>query len=576
MKRQLRLNEDVVFRYALGIAFLLAVWLRVYLVSDQVLIDDEWQGFYYVLGQSPGWLLTHFSIPGATCIPLNLYTWILGATVGWSENLLRLPSLAAGILCVVVGSALARPLIGNRRAALLALLLAVSPILIFYSRNARPYSAVAFLAFASLLLAARWMQSGDGRLGLLFAGACVLAGYFHLFAVITVAAPFLVVCLRYAYRRFRHSTPTPGTAEPRLKHWAIAGMAVAAGSALLIAPALLHSLHSTFFNVALKGTFDSQSLPRVAALISGSGQTALAVVFWAATVVGMVEQTRRNPWFGCMLLLLYPLHALALLASRPDAAQSAIVVTRYCIPLVPVSILFAACGIERVVEAVAARTKLKPIIQTTFAAAFVLALAVSGPLAQTYVAPNNFTGHGAFQHRYGPIDWSRSFYSDIAPKDFPLITTIRIDEVSPFYRFLAEHPSSRPVVEYPMFIGDHFNPLYYYQHFHHRPVIVGYASNVTLAKGLAAGNIFGSTYVDQVMTLIPKAARVRFQNLVSMDDIAAMRARGAEYVILHKAFEAQLRGVADSSPELERLWVEYQKQLGPPVYSNELIFVFRL
>ena len=48
-----------------------------------------------------------------------------------------------------------------------------------------------------------------------------------------------------------------------------------------------------------------------------------------------------------MLVSLYPLHALALMLSRPDSAQSAIVLTRYCIPLVPVSLLFAAGGLKR-------------------------------------------------------------------------------------------------------------------------------------------------------------------------------------------------------------------------------------
>ena len=105
--------------------------------------------------------------------------------------MLRLPSLACGLLCVLIGPLLAWNIIGPRRAAWLALLLAISPLLIFYSRICRPYSAVAFLGFAAILLAARWMKSGDRRSALLFVGTGVLAIYFHLFAVVTVAAPVL-------------------------------------------------------------------------------------------------------------------------------------------------------------------------------------------------------------------------------------------------------------------------------------------------------------------------------------------------------------------------------------------------
>src|SRR5258706_10100898 len=141
MKLPLAPNRNTAFAAALMLALVAGLGLRWYLLADQVFSDDEWHGLYYVIGKSPGWLLTHFSIPGATCIPLNFYTWVLGATTGWSELLLRLPSLACGVLCVAAGPLLARKIIGDRRAVLLGFLLAISPVLIFYSRICRPYSA---------------------------------------------------------------------------------------------------------------------------------------------------------------------------------------------------------------------------------------------------------------------------------------------------------------------------------------------------------------------------------------------------------------------------------------------------
>ena len=162
------------------------------------------------------------------------------------------------------------------------------------------------------------------------------------------------------------------------------------------------------------------------------------------------------------------------------------------------------------------------------------------------------------------------------PPNYPLITTIRADEVSPFYRLLAEHPDSRPIVEYPMLIGDHFNPLYYYQHFHRRPVLVGYTTNMTLAYGLAQGNIFGNTCIDQVLSLVPDPSRLRFRNLVAMDDLAAMRVRHVEYIVLHKRFEAQLSEVALPPPGLNRLYHEYQNRLGAPAYEDANVVAFRL
>jgi len=277
-----------------------------------------------------------------------------------------------------------------------------------------------------------------------------------------------------------------------------------------------------------------------------------------------------------MLVGLYPLHALALVIARPESAQSAILLIRYSIPLVPVSLLFVACGIQAALETAVARVAFRPALRTVAVGAWVVAQGLAGPLPQCYVAPNNFTSHGAYQHRYGPIDWQRSFCSDFAPAGFPWTTTIRADEVSPFYRRLAEEPDGRPVVEYPMLIGDHFNPLYFYQHFHRHPVLVGYTTDIRLARGLAPGNIYGNTYIDQVLSLVTDPDRLRFRNLVRMDDIAAMRARGAGYVILHKRFEAGLPGVAAPLADLERLAAEYRQELGAPAYEDAHVVAFRL
>ena len=574
MKIPMRWNRDSSFALALALAFFGGLFLRLYLLADQVLIDDEWHGLYYVIGKSPAWLLTHFSIPGATCIPLNFYNWLLGATVGWSELMLRLPSLICGLLCVVICPLLARKLIGTRRAVLLAFLLAVCPTLVFYSRISRPYSAVAFLAFTALLFAARWMQSGEFRSALFFVIAGAMAIYFHLFAIVTVAAPVLAAFVFYIWKYFR-KTPRDEKFSPSLRQWIFAAAIMAGISAFLVLPALIHSLQSTFFTIALKGTFSLQSLPQVALLISGTGQPVLALLFWIALIMGAVEQCRRNPWFGGMLVSLYPLHALALIFSRPDSAQSAILLVRYCIPLVPVSLLFVACGIQSALEMIAARATLRPALQSLLAFACVGALVLVGPLPQCYVAPNNFTSHGAYQHRYGRIDWQKSFYSDFTPADFTLTTTIRVDEVSPFYGLIAKEAGTRPVVEYPMLIGDHFNPFYYYQHFHRRPVIVGYTTDMTLASGLTPGNIYGNTYIDQVLSLIRDPSQIRFRNLISMDDLPAMRGRGVEYIILHKRFEAQLPEVAPPPPDLDRLWSQYRKAFGEPFYEDAHIAVFR-
>jgi hypothetical protein len=567
-------KDNLLFFLALASSVIVGFFLRVYLLKDQIYADDEWHGLYYVLGKSPFWLLTHFSIPGATCIPLNLYTWLLGATVGWSEIALRLPLLVCGILCVLICPLLAREIVGTRRVAWLALLLAISPLLIFYSRICRPYSAVVLFAFAAILFAARWARFGGWRAGSLYIIAAILAVYFHLYAIITALAPALAAIVYHLCAHLKKQSQA--TVKPPLHHWIVAAAIIVAVSALLLSVPMLHSLHSTFFNIALKGQFSTQSLPPIAMLLAGTGQPVLIALFWVAFIVGAIEQCRKNPWFGWMLVSLFPLHVLALLFSRPDSAQSAIVLVRYSIPLVPVSLLFVACGIQAALDAVAARVEFRPALQNLIAAVCVAALVLAGPLPQCYVTPNNFTSHGAFQHRYGRIDWSHSFHSDLTPPDFTLNTVIQANEVSPFYSMLEKTSDGRPIIEYPMMIGDHFNPFYYYQHFSKRLVIVGYATDVALPRGLAAGNIYGDTYIDQVLSLVQDPSRLRFRNLISMDDLPAIRARGVEYIVLHKRFEAQLYAVAMPLPDLARLYKEYSEKIGPPAYEDAHVVAWRL
>jgi hypothetical protein len=271
------------------------------------------------------------------------------------------------------------------------------------------------------------------------------------------------------------------------------------------------------------------------------------------------------------------LHVAAILLSRPDGAQSALVLVRYSLPLVPVSLLFAACGIQAALEAVAARTAFRTELQTTIAFAVAGALALAGPLPQTYLPPNNFTSNGAYQQNYTAIDWNQSFHSDLTPADFTLKIEIPADEVSPFYKALRDHPGDRPIVEYPMMIGDHFNPLYYYQYFHRRPVIVGYCSDVFMTKGLAAGNIYGNTYVDQVLSFadfMHEGSQLRFRNFIRMDDLTAIRARNVEYIVLHKKFEAQLQDNCLPLPDLYWLYQGYKQKIGPPLYEDANIAVF--
>jgi hypothetical protein len=99
---------------------------------------------------------------------------------------------------------------------------------------------------------------------------------------------------------------------------------------------------------------------------------------------------------------------------------------------------------------------------------------------------------------------------------------------------------------------------------------------VNALGSLTSGNVYGNNYIDHVLSLVQDPSHLRFRNLVSMDDLPAMRDRGVEYIVLHKRFEAQLYRVAPPLPDLHRLYEEYLEKIGPPSYEDDHIAVFQL
>ena len=127
-------------------------------------------------------------------------TWI--AVAGDSHAALRLPSALAGIAAVW---AIMRALFETRRAgpfacALIGVLAAVNPFLVYYSQEARAYSLLVLLvALNTVFLVRLWVYEdqtprGGDLLGM--AATALVAAALHYFAIFLVAQDFAVMALR--------------------------------------------------------------------------------------------------------------------------------------------------------------------------------------------------------------------------------------------------------------------------------------------------------------------------------------------------------------------------------------------
>jgi hypothetical protein len=149
--------------------------------------------------------------------------WVWTQLWGTGEWGLRSLSALAGVATVPVAYLLALELRGRRAGLLAAALVAVNPMLLWYSQEARAYALFALLCAVSLLYCVRALRGGRRRDFVLWGVVSGLALATHYFAVFPLAAE-AVWLLR---RRRRESLP---------------GLAIVGLSGLALAPLAIHQM----------------------------------------------------------------------------------------------------------------------------------------------------------------------------------------------------------------------------------------------------------------------------------------------------------------------------------------------
>jgi mannosyltransferase len=146
-----------------------------------------------------------------------LVAWADSRVLGTGEVALRLPSALAGIATVPVAWMIGRELAGRRAAILAAALVAVNPLLMWYSQEARAYGLFVLMAALSMLCFLRAEREPSARHMAAFALTGALALLTHYFAVFLLI-PMALLLVRDPLRR--------RAALPALAVLAIVGLAL--------------------------------------------------------------------------------------------------------------------------------------------------------------------------------------------------------------------------------------------------------------------------------------------------------------------------------------------------------------
>jgi len=120
---------------------------------------------------------------------------------GHSEFALRFPSLGFSVVVVPLTWQVGAQLVGRRAALLAALLVAISPYLVWYGQDAKMYALVSALTLLAITCLWKALATGRWQWWAGFVAAASLSLYVHMLAALLI--PVYAVALPLAYPRFR-------------------------------------------------------------------------------------------------------------------------------------------------------------------------------------------------------------------------------------------------------------------------------------------------------------------------------------------------------------------------------------
>jgi tetratricopeptide (TPR) repeat protein len=181
------------------------------LSTDSLWLDEILTGFYAREPNIRG-VLDHLAAKSGR--PLYFIIAHLVTLLGEGEFFLRLPSVVAATLGLVVTYKVGEALFGRREGLIAALLLALSPLYIRYSQEARAYALLAFLSMLSLYCFLQAWRLGNWRWWVGFIVASVLNMYTHYFSLFVLAAVSIyagLLFIRDILRLWRDTKSTMGS-----------------------------------------------------------------------------------------------------------------------------------------------------------------------------------------------------------------------------------------------------------------------------------------------------------------------------------------------------------------------------
>lgn len=520
---------------------LLGVYLRLDQFSLQVLLDDEWHAIHQLLKKTPGELFLTYGHADFS-IPLALLYWVELKLIGLSESGMRSPMLLAGLFTLIVFPLYIKKYFGEKITLLFTALLAVSPMLLIYSRTARPYAITLLLSSICIGVFHKFVKAEKSsfRLGLVFVLCAVITVWLHLITLAMVIAPFLVYGLpALKDRNWR-----------RVKRIFLLGLITLTALLIVVLPPLMG--HHEALSVKL-----GVQTPALATLYGalyiwlGTSSPTVVLVGLLLTALGAKSLWRDFPLTPSLILGLVLTCAIILL-SQPAWVNHSLTFARYLLPAIPLLLLSISIGAFRAGEALVQRLGNNSGRYIFFTASILLLLLVAyhSPLQKILANPNSNSLHSVYQFDFRDEKNLIMLYQ----QDFP---------VSPFWQRLASLPhDSIKIAASPFSFETHHWDAPRWEQISHQRVMPGFLTGFC---------------IDQRWGEVPRGQEFRFKNAGYLSDKSDLIARKFDLVVYQKPFTVLTnQGEREFGRETMGCESKIRTEFPSPVYEDQWLVVIPL
>ncbi|MDX2220777.1 MAG: glycosyltransferase family 39 protein [Burkholderiales bacterium] len=521
-----------------ALVMLIAAWLRLEQLRYQILDGDEWHAVhqltYYPMSKV---MLTYgFADYG---IPVVLYYKLLSLMGGVSELRMRFPMLLCGLLTVALLPWFFRHHFSRRVLWLFALLLALSPMLIDYSRMARTYAITllgSYAAFYCLVHAVRGEEL-HRRWGAAYAALCGLIIWSHAITGPLLIAPLVVMWIERTVastpiaRWLRCELPLRWSGLIRLTCWT--GLAMS----LAVLPPLMGDPGA----IANKSGMDQPNLETWWGLLhfwAGSGSETAVLIGSALALFGAPALLRAGPMVRWLLWGI-ALTAIAIVVSKPWWSHVSLALARYLLPALPLFHLAVAAGavalFDRFVPATAPAA-MRAALQVSLLIAYLVLWSPTTPIPDWLNRPNSYTHHYYFAGEY---------------RRDQNVLRLKLPEVpnSPYWKQLSSLPPGSAVIAVAPTYWSTFAPF--------GPVWEAW-SRQRVIPAFLWGSCEQTRHGE-----VPPNSHFKLRNGVHLNSIAEMERRSVTHVAYYLAHDR-----AELLPRLPHCEAWVRQHFGTPDYED--------